>query len=68
MEADAFKYYNLIQYSTVNQYHIAIQMSFTSTLLLSLQCSSKDREKTAGLQCLVIGVKEDKEGAEAMRH
>lgn len=68
MEADAFKHYNLIQYSTVNQYHIAIQMSFTSTLVLSLQCSSKDREKTAELLCLVIGVKEDREGAEAMRH
>lgn len=32
MEADGFKHCNLIQYGTINLYHIVIQISLMSTL------------------------------------
>lgn len=71
MEADEFNsihVFHLIHYSRVNQYHVVIQISFMSTLSLSLQCSSRERREIAELQCLVISVRDDKEGAEAMIH
>lgn len=68
MEAEGFKHCNLIQYSTVNQYHIVIQISFMSTLWLSIQQTVDIEGKIAELQCLLIGVRDDMEGAETMIH
>lgn len=57
-----------MQYSTVNQLHLVIQVSFMSTLWLSIQQNVDIDGKIAELQCLLIGVSDYIEGAETMIH